>query len=68
MVRDHFFLKEAADVLSEEIMILVEDPAGPDVHQGFGAGGLWTVRGDGHPELLGLSVLQPGRKHRNTPN
>lgn len=52
VVRDHLILKEAADALSEEIMVLVKDPAGPDVHQGFGAGGLWTVRGDGCVSVL----------------
>lgn len=61
MVRNHFFLKEAPDILPEEIVVLVEDPAGTDVHQGLGAGGLWTGRVDRLAVLLGLDVLQSGK-------
>lgn len=60
VVWNHFLLIEAADALPEDIMVLVEDPAGPDVHQGLGAGGLRAGRGDLLPKLLGLTV-QPGR-------
>lgn len=62
---NHFLLKEAPDALSEKIMFLAEDPAGPDVHQGLGAGGLRTGGGGRLPELLALAVLESGRNHRN---
>lgn len=64
MVRHHLILKEAPDALSEEIVVLVEDPAGPDVHQGLGARGLWTGGGDRAPKRLALTVLKPERSHR----
>lgn len=57
MVWNHFLLIEASDALSKDVMVLVEDPPGPDVHQGLGAGGLWTGRGDRVPKVLGLTVL-----------
>lgn len=63
MVRHHFSLKEASDILSEEIMFLAEDPASSDVHHGLGSGGFRTGRRDRLSELLGLTVLQPEWKN-----
>lgn len=64
MVRNHFLLKEAPGGLSEDIMLLAEDPAGPDVHHCLGAGDFWTGRRGGLLEMIDMTVVQPGRKHR----
>lgn len=64
MVRNHFLLKEAAGGLSEDIMLLAEDPAGSDVHHCLGAGDFWTGRHGGLLQMIGMTVLQPVRKHR----
>lgn len=42
MVRHHFGLKEASDALSEEVVLLAEDPAGSDVRHVLGSGGFRT--------------------------
>lgn len=57
VVWNHLLLKEAPHVLPEKIMVLVEDPTSPNVHQGLGIGGLWTVGRGGLSGLLGLTVL-----------
>lgn len=64
----HLLLKEAPDAVPEKVMVLVEDPAGPDVHHGLGTGGLWTDGGGGLPVLLGLAVLQPGKEYKHFTN
>lgn len=66
VVRNHFLLEEPPDALSEDVVILVEDPAGPNVHQGLGGGGLRSDGGDGLSGLLGLTVLLSGRKTEPT--
>lgn len=60
MVGDHLILIETPHALSEEIVVLAEDPAGPDVHQGFGMAGFGSHGQGVLPELLGPAVLLPG--------
>lgn len=59
MIWNHFLLIEAPDALPEDIVLLGEDAAGPDVHHGLGTGDFWTGRGGGL--LSRLTVMQPGR-------
>lgn len=61
-MRHHFLLEKAPDALPEEVVVLVENPPGSDVHQRLGGGGFQARGADGLPVLLRLSVLQSGGK------
>ena len=68
VVWHHLLLEEAPDTLSEDVMVLIEDPASANVHQGLGCRGLWACGGCRMTELLGLTVLQSGKNYRNSIN
>lgn len=59
MVWDHLILIETPHALSEEIVVLAEDPTGPNVHQGLGMAGFGSHEQGVLPEVLGPAVLLP---------
>lgn len=60
VVGHHLLCPETSDTLPEHVMVLVEDPAGADVHQSLGAGRLWPI-GRGSFPFLGLAMLHSGK-------